>query len=136
MLNSTAIFSARRTIMLTVRQPNWASWIRTSVMQGSKPCALPLGDSPKIDKGGYRDSNPGPSEPQSDALTNCAIPTTHGLEGRCSIQLSYEHTKRVMGIEPTYLAWKASVLPLNYTRINDRGDRIRTCDLLIPNQAL
>ena len=23
--------------------------------------------------------------------------------------------KRVMGIEPTYLAWKASVLPLNYT---------------------
>ena len=43
-------------------------------------------------------------------------PPTHGLEGRCSIQLSYEHTKRVMGIEPTYLAWKASVLPLNYTR--------------------
>ena len=26
--------------------------------------------------------------------------------------------KRVMGIEPTYLAWKASVLPLNYTRMN------------------
>ena len=99
-------------------------------------------------KGGYWDSNPGPSEPQSDALTNCAIPTiheirqaqsrtcskgfeppTHGLEGRCSIQLSYEHIpqnyfvkqailllKRVMGIEPTYPAWKAGVLPLNYTR--------------------
>ena len=43
--------------------------------------------------------------------------------------------ERVMGIEPTYLAWKASVLPLNYTRTN-RGDRIRTCGLLIPNQAL
>ena len=27
--------------------------------------------------------------------------------------------ERVMGIEPTYLAWKASVLPLNYTRIYD-----------------
>ena len=56
-------------------------------------------------------------------------PPTHGLEGRCSIQLSYEHiyafayqrtityAKRVMGIEPTYPAWKAGVLPLNYTRM-------------------
>ncbi len=43
--------------------------------------------------------------------------------------------KRVMGIEPTYPAWKAGVLPLNYTRTY-RGDRIRTCDLLVPNQAL
>ena len=43
-------------------------------------------------------------------------PPTHGLEGRCSIQLSYRLTERVMGIEPTYPAWKAGVLPLNYTR--------------------
>ena len=54
-------------------------------------------------------------------------PPTPGLEGRCSIQLSYRHiwdtantaiSKRVMGIEPTYPAWKAGVLPLNYTRIS------------------
>ena len=50
-------------------------------------------------------------------------PPTHGLEGRCSIQLSYRHIplfateKRVMGIEPTYPAWKAGVLPLNYARM-------------------
>ena len=87
-------------------------------MQESKSCALPLGDSP-LGKGGYRDSNPGPPEPQSGALTSCAIPTiywsislrtslkgfeppTHGLEGRCSIQLSYRLKKRVMGIEFSY----------------------------------
>jgi hypothetical protein len=27
-----------------------------------------------------------------------------------------EEVERVMGIEPTYAAWKAAVLPLNYTR--------------------
>ena len=26
--------------------------------------------------------------------------------------------ERMMGIEPTYLAWEANVLPLNYTRIS------------------
>ena len=75
-------------------------------------------------------------------------PPTPGLEGRCSIQLSYRHiwdtantaiSKRVMGIEPTYPAWKAGVLPLNYTRvISDTSDiisylptKINTCNLII-----
>ena len=68
--------------------------------------------------------------------TNCANPTklqkarqegfeppTYCLEGSCSILLSYwrkskaGHLERVMGIEPTYPAWKAGVLPLNYTRM-------------------
>ena len=49
-------------------------------------------------------------------------PLTHCLEGSCSIHLSYkrksEHPllERVMGIEPTRPAWKAGILPLNYTR--------------------
>ena len=47
-----------------------------------------------------RDSNPRPSPWQGDTPP-----------------LSHSRTERVMGIEPTYLAWKASVLPLNYTRI-------------------
>lgn len=61
-------------------------------------------------------------------LHSCSIPSTYYAEVNC---------KRVMGIEPTYPAWKAGVLPLNYTRTEvNRGDRIRTCDLLVPNQAL
>ncbi len=52
-------------------------------------------------------------------------PTAYCLEGSCSIQLSYWRifhlpgllrVERVMGIEPTFSAWKADILPLNYTR--------------------
>ena len=40
--------------------------------------------------------------------------------------------KQVMGIEPTYLAWKASVLPLNYTCANSHYYKadIKSCQLL------
>ena len=59
-------------------------------------------------------------------------PRTHGLEGRCSIQLSYRPTtlmERVMRIELTPSAWKAEVLPLNYTREKiGAEDEIRTRD--------
>ena len=34
--------------------------------------------------------------------------------------------ERVMGIEPTRPAWKAGILPLNYTRVDGR---IRKCQL-------
>ncbi len=62
-------------------------------------------------------------------------PPTYCLEGSCSILLSYwrmqpgagsrgpipregaREVERVMGIEPTRPAWKAGILPLNYTRI-------------------
>ena len=45
-------------------------------------------------------------------------PSTSRLSGVRSNQLSYRPIKmeRVMGIEPTTSAWKAEVLPLNYTR--------------------
>ena len=48
-------------------------------------------------------------------------PPTYCLEGSCSILLSYwrkieNPLERVMGIEPTRPAWKAGILPLNYTR--------------------
>ena len=46
-------------------------------------------------------------------------PLAYCLEGSCSIQLSYWRIfmERVMGIEPTRPAWKAGILPLNYTRM-------------------
>ena len=52
-------------------------------------------------------------------------PLAYCLEGSCSIQLSYWRIsmERVTGIGPAYPAWKAGVLPLNYTR--------RTCDQLV-----
>ena len=68
-------------------------------------------------------------------------PPTYCLEGSCSILLSYwrrsdcpaqqarrkreerlpRTMERVMGIEPTYPAWKAGVLPLNYTRASSHS---------------
>ena len=39
------------------------------------------------------------------------------FSGKSSYAKKEHEKKRVMGIEPTYLAWKASVLPLNYTRM-------------------
>ena len=30
--------------------------------------------------------------------------------------------ERVAGIEPAYSAWKADVLPLNYTRLDQKND--------------
>ena len=94
-------------------------------MAGSKPAALPLGYTPKslVSPLGFE-------------------PKTHGLEGRCSIQLSYGPTlhhatirrsfiemERMMRIELTLPAWKAGVLPLNYIRRkNGAEDEIRTRD--------
>ena len=104
--------------------------------------------------GGWWDSNPRPSEPQSDALTSWATPTkvrspflesyivlprlgktpNHKVVGvpggirtpdlllrrqllyPAELRVHSKKMERVMGIEPTRPAWKAGILPLNYTR--------------------
>ena len=45
------------------------------------------------------------------------------------------HNKRVMGIEPTLSAWKAEVLPLNYTRVfrSQKPDDKLPCLSGLPN---
>ena len=57
----------------------------------------------------------------ADALRAIDGARTRGLDlgkvARYQLRHYRTYVKRVMGIEPTYLAWKASVLPLNYTRI-------------------
>ena len=64
-------------------------------------------------------------------------PLAYCLEGSCSIQLSYWRMskkcfwvklERVKGIEPSYPAWKAGVLPLNYTRkLKKDSMKLRNC---------
>ena len=62
-------------------------------------------------------------------------PPTSPLSGVRSNQLSYRpiiEKKRVTRIELATTAWKAVVLPLNYTRkIKNCGGRIRTYDLRV-----
>ena len=80
-------------------------------------------------------SNPWPVPHHTLARQEGFEPPAYCLEGSCSIQLSYwrigdpftgdcpvpkdpskKGLERVMGIEPTCSAWKADILPLNYTR--------------------
>ena len=72
-------------------------------------------------------------------------PRTHGLEGRCSIQLSYGPTcptclfykklERMMRIELTLSAWKAEVLPLNYIRTLERKTRFELATLALARRC-
>ena len=107
-------------------------------------CLRPLGDTHHIlfaekvaRQKGLAQSRSGSVKPSPATLTRVAFsffestrtskkvarqkglePLTYCLEGSCSIQLSYWRIslERVTGIGPAYPAWKAGVLPLNYTR--------------------
>ena len=97
-------------------------------MQESKSCALPHGDSPINSKGWVKGLEPSAS--RATIWRASQLRHTHHTEqichdSACHSSNTIASTKRVMGIEPTYLAWKASVLPLNYTRITQGVSAIR-----------
>ena len=54
----------------------------------------------------------------------------------CDIRRRLSLLERVMGIEPTYPAWKAGALPLSYTRKLGAVDEIRTRDIHLGKVAL
>ena len=136
------------------KKTTWASWIRTNVCssQSAVPYRLAIAQN-RLTAGWMKGLEPPISRATIWRVNQLRyihhvsrVRVPEGIrtpDPRLRRPLLYpaelQAQKQVMGIEPTCPAWKAGVLPLNYTcttAMNNRGDRIRTCGLLVPNQAL
>ena len=72
-----------------------------------------------------------------------SYPTNRNDLALICVYLFRHRNKQVVGIEPTCLAWKANILPLNYTCINGRrrnrtsaaqGFNLSLCQLSYPSK--
>ena len=106
-------------------------WIRTIEAESNRftVCPLwPLGNSSIFSWSWWTDLNPWPADYKSAAL-----PTELHQH---SSQRSYKQTKLVNGLEPL-TCWLQISCSTNWaTPASNRGDRSRTCGILVPNQAL
>src|SRR5688572_9400938 len=91
-----------RAVVLVTREPLCLPVVRTRII-GAVTVAFPHGTPPDVKK---RKTGCKAHADQRDAS---AVASSNGV--RCS-----SRPERVMGIEPTFLACEARVLPLNYTR--------------------
>ena len=106
MINSHALLPTELWRIKLLSSKNSPYGIRTRVTAVKRRCLNPLTNGPYIFKMG----------------TSGLEPPTSRLSGVRSNQLSYRpltSKKRVTRIELATTAWKAVVLPLNYTRINN-----------------
>ena len=121
--------------------------IRTGVTGLKSPCPRPLDDGGKRDcklrivDFGFGLSIHNPNQQSAVRVTPPRLERgTYSLEGCCSIQLSYGAGFRRSQRSPlagTRVQSELRSLPCVHRRENSsRGDRIRTCDFLVPNQAL
>ena len=89
-------------------RPGGADRVRTDDLRLARAALSQLSYSPVVRW---------PERPAMVGLGRFELPTSR-LSGVRSNQLSYRPLmERVKGIEPSSTAWKAVVLPLNYTRI-------------------
>ena len=100
----------KKTPSRTIQSPRrrWSEWRDLNPRpHGPEPCAIPNFATPRLTCNCY--FTIGAHLPSSPILRKCP--------GKRKSAACGAFLERIMGIEPTYPAWEAGVLPMNYIRI-------------------